>query len=251
MFSRLFGHGRNASAAPQAPPGVRLYAIGDIHGRVDLLQRLHQQIVADGADGPERKLVVYLGDYVDRGDHSRQVIEMLIEPPPDGFERVLLMGNHEEMMGTFLEDASIGPAWFANGGDATLFSYGVGAPDGVVGEARIIAMQQAIREKLPDTHRQFLRALQLYHVEGDYLFVHAGMRPGRAIEDQDHRDLLWIRDAFLSSQARHAHCVVHGHTIVEEPEFHDNRIAIDTGAFFSNVLTCLVLEGDARRLLQT
>jgi len=240
--------------APRAkctPEGTRLYAIGDIHGRVDLLRRLHETIRDDAASYPGRRVLIYLGDYVDRGEHSREVINLLLDAPPDGFETHYLMGNHEEMMCAFLEDLSVGQAWMFNGGDATLLSYGVGAPEGLLGETRIAAMQQGLRDALPDAHRTFLRGLALLHIEGDYLFAHAGIRPGVAPDDQAGHDLMWIREPFLSSRADHGYCVVHGHTIVAEPEFHPNRIAIDTGAYYTNRLTCLVLEDDTGRVLQT
>jgi len=237
--------------AARTPEGTRVYAIGDIHGRADLLLRLHKLIAEDAATAAAGRLVlVYLGDYVDRGEGSRQVIELLLESPLQGFETVWLRGNHEELMSTFLEDVSISETWMLNGADATLMSYGVDVP-AKNGGADMEAAQQALRAALPAAHRKFLKALRPSHVEGGYLFVHAGVRPGVALHDQDPQDLIWIRQPFLSSDADHGHCVVHGHTIVSEPEFHANRIAIDTGAYFSNTLTSLVLDGEDRRLLQT
>lgn len=249
MFGKLLRS--RDDRAPRAPHATRLYAVGDIHGRIDLLRALHDRIRDDARDYAGRRVLIYLGDYVDRGDGSRQVIELLLDHPLDRFETIRLMGNHEDMMSGFLEDASIGPAWMINGGDATLASYGVDAPAEPVGKTRIRALQQAFNEVLPPRHRGFLRALGERHVEGDYLFVHAGVRPGVAPDRQDRQDLLWIREPFLSSTADHGHCVVHGHTTVTEPEFHANRIAIDTGAYYSGTLTCLVLEDAERRVLQT
>lgn len=252
MFERLLrSKDEQGRRAAHTPEHTRIYAIGDIHGRVDLLRRLHERIRGDAEGYSGRRVLVYLGDYVDRGEWSRQVIDLLLDEPLDGFETVRLQGNHEDMMSAFLEDASIGPAWMFNGGDATLFSYGIGAPPDLIGEERVAAMQQDFRGALPAAHRDFLRGLLLQHVEGDYLFVHAGIRPGVAQDDQDPQDLMWIRETFLQSEDDHGSCVVHGHTIVEEPEFHPNRIAIDTGAYFSNTLTCLVLEDAERRIIQT
>lgn len=252
MFGKLLRfRDDHAPRTTRAPDATRLYAVGDIHGRVDLLRGLHDSIRADARGYAGRRVLIYLGDYVDRGDNSRQVIELLLDHPLDGFETIHLMGNHEDMMSGFLEDASIGQAWMINGGDATLASYGVGAPAEPVGETRIRALQQAFNEVLPPRHRGFLRALGEHHIEGDYLFTHAGIQPGVAPDRQDRQDLLWIREPFLSSKADHGHCVVHGHTTVTEPEFHANRIAIDTGAYYSNTLTCLVLEDAERRVLQT
>ncbi|MEE8334666.1 MAG: metallophosphoesterase family protein [Alphaproteobacteria bacterium] len=251
FWKRLQSRDDPAQRSARAPEGSRLYAVGDIHGRVDLLRGLHDRI-RDDADGyAGRRALIYLGDYVDRGDGSRQVIELLLDDPLDGFEIILLMGNHEEMMSSFLEDASIGQAWLINGGDTTLLSYGVDAPADLIGEQRIRVLQQAFNEALPTRHRGFLRALSEQHTEGDYLFAHAGVRPGVAPDQQDRQDLLWIREPFLSSRADHGHCVVHGHTTVKEPEFHANRIAIDTGAYYSDTLTCLVLEDVEQRVIQT
>jgi len=252
MLKKLFGARLQPQAEPAAPEDARVYVIGDIHGRYDLLRRLRAQIVED-AEGAavSRKVVVYLGDYVDRGDSSKQVIELLIAAPLDGFESVFLSGNHEAMMLGFLDDPSVGAMWLHNGGDATLFSYGVGIGSGANAEQRMIAMQAGLRAKLPDSHLAFLRALRPYHAEGDYLFVHAGIQPGVPVKEQTAEALFWIREEFLYSREDHGHCVVHGHTIVSEPEFRPNRIGIDTGAFFTNTLTCLVLERTDQRILHT
>lgn len=240
-----------APRAPRTPEGTRLYAIGDIHGRADLLLRLHELVRDDAAGCSGRRVLIYLGDYVDRGLQSRAVIDLLLDGTPDGFETHHLMGNHEELMSAFLEDVSAWEIWMFNGGDATLLSYGVDAPAGPLDGTGTEAMQQGFRKALPEAHRAFLRGLALCHIEGDYLFTHAGLRPGVAPDEQAPHDLRWIREPFLSSTADHGYCVVHGHTIVPEPEFHPNRIAIDTGAYYTNRLTCLVLEGEDRRVLQT
>jgi serine/threonine protein phosphatase 1 len=252
MLSRFFGRRPSPRAAPEAPSGTRIYAIGDIHGCDVLLERLHGLIRADAADADSlRKVIVYLGDYVDRGEGSRRVIDMLVAGPPPGFEAVYLCGNHEEMTLSFLEDSAIAPMWMMNGGNATLYSYGVRFGDAATPEARYFAMQKAFRAALPESHLDFLRGLAPYYVEGDYLFVHAGVAPGRPLEEQQRQDLLWIRDEFLDSSADHGYCVVHGHSIVDEPDQRPNRIAIDTGAYYSGTLTCLVLEGDERRFLHS
>jgi serine/threonine protein phosphatase 1 len=150
-----------------------------------------------------------------------------------------------------LENAAIGTMWLHNGGDATIYSYGVRIASPVAVDRRYFEMQQALRENLSDRHLAFFRDLDPYHTEGGYLFVHAGVQPGIPIEKQTSQDLLWIREEFTASQADHGHCVVHGHTIFTEPEIRPNRIGIDTGAYFSNVLTCLVLEGTEQRFIQT
>lgn len=236
------------------PEGTRVYAIGDIHGRVDLLRSLQDMIVADSVDSPAaRNVLVYLGDYVDRGDSSRQVIEFLMKQHIQGFEIVHLIGNHEEMMLTFLDDPSIGPNWIGNGGGETLLSYGIHNPGhrAVLEPDTLEMLSRALAAELPIEHFNFLHDLATSHVEGDYMFVHAGIMPGVALDLQTRADLLWIRDEFLSSQADHGKCIVHGHTITREVAFPGNRIGIDTGAFYSGVLTCLVLQGQDRKLIQT
>lgn len=234
------------------PPDTRVYAIGDIHGRADLLRRLHAMIAEDAARAAEReKVAVYLGDYIDRGLESRAVIDLLIDAPPAGVKPVRLKGNHEAMLLRFLEDASVGPAWIAYGGAETLFSYGVAPPSPADEADGFEAARRALAERLPERHRAFLAALPLAHRIGDYFFVHAGIRPGVPIEDQDEDDLLWIRDPFLHSNADHGCVVVHGHSIRREVEFRPNRIGVDTGAFATGVLTALVLAGDRRDILQT
>ena len=243
---------RGAAAVPAVPAGSRIYAIGDVHGRLDLLTRLHALIAADAADAPAyRRVIVYLGDYIDRGPDSRGVIDLLLQPPP-GFERVYLLGNHEDYLLQFLEHAEVGPHWGAYGGLATLASYGVQPPSGFMPPATDFEIaRRALADRIPPAHVGFLRGLKLTHAEGGYLFVHAGVKPGVALAEQQAEDLLWIRDAFLESTDDFGACVVHGHTIVETPEQHANRIAIDTGAFATGTLTALVLDGAERRFIQT
>jgi diadenosine tetraphosphatase ApaH/serine/threonine PP2A family protein phosphatase len=251
MFERLRRRAAEARPAAEAPPGTRVYAVGDIHGRSDLLDRMHDMIRVDALSRPEaEKVVIYLGDYVDRGDDSRGVVARLIERPLAGFRMVALCGNHEAFLLRFLDDPEIGPAWIANGGDATLYSYGVNWRP-AFGEGDLAGVSEAFRRVLPADHLDFFRALALSDVEGDYLFVHAGIRPDVALAAQSPDDLMWIRGEFLESDADHGHVVVHGHTITETPELRDNRIGIDTGAFATGRLTCLVLDGADRRLLQT
>jgi len=249
MFGRLFRRGDRAP--PRIPDGERIYAIGDVHGRVDLLQDLHEMIRADAAKAPgPRCTTIYLGDLIDRGNHSRQVIDLLLTKPLPGFAAVHLLGNHEDSLLRFLDDAAIGDNWLTYGGDTTLFSYGVGLH--VAGAlAPMTVLQERLRAALPAAHLAFLRAMPLTHQRGDYLFVHAGIRPGVALDEQARTDLLWIRDEFLSASTDHGMVVVHGHSISRKVEMKSNRIGIDTGAYFSGRLTALVLEGETRRLLQT
>ena len=249
LFKKL---GKDSHGNPRVPEGIRVYAIGDIHGRADLLSALHERILAHAAEAPPigRKIVVYLGDYVDRGPESRQVIDTLLDSPLTEFETVCLKGNHDYVMQSFLRDPEIGPDWIRFGGDAALMSYGVNPP---LSSARdkLHETQEAFVRALPRSHREFLENLQLYTVIGDYAFVHAGIRPGTRIDLQSVDDLLWIRDPFLRSRKEHDFTIVHGHTICGVPDVRPNRIGIDTGAYASNVLTCLVLEKDGKSFLST
>lgn len=236
------------------PEATRIYAIGDIHGRADLLREMHGKIRAD-AEGQSlyRKIVVYLGDFIDRGSDSREIIDMMIEDPlaDAGFQSRCLMGNHERSLLDFLENPEAGPNWVIYGGEATLLSYGIGHPRGNGMDDRWAWIQNRLRESIPPSHLKFLKSLEPGHIEGGYLFVHAGIRPGIPLEKQELKDMLWIRNDFLKSKIDHGFCVVHGHTVSPEPEFHPNRIGIDTGAYSSGKLTCLVLEDQARRIIQT
>ena len=233
---------------PAVPDGTRVYAIGDIHGRMDLLGRLLRRIGTDALRArAERKVLVCLGDYVDRGPASRAVLDCLAGTPMPGFETHFLLGNHEDIMLTFLTDPGFGANWVANGGDATLESYAVEVPDprlGCFGANDFRRAARELRAALPKTHLAFLRGLERSHIEGDYLFVHAGIRPGVALVKQNPDDLIWIRRDFVADTRAHEKLVVHGHTIVDEPEVRPNRIGIDTGAWRSGHLTALVLEGD-------
>lgn len=234
---------------PRIGPGERIYSIGDIHGRHDLLRQLHGMIESDAAGHDGKNTVVYLGDCIDRGDHSRAVIDELLDAPLPGFEAVTLMGNHEQTLLDFLQHPRAAAGWLQWGGRETLASYGVHLQSNARPEPEEI--RDRLDSELPRRHLDFFRNLQMMHVAGDYLFVHAGIRPGVTLQEQRNEDLLWIREDFINSRQQHEHIVVHGHSISEEVEFHSNRIGIDTGAYCTGVLTCLVLEGEERRLLQT
>ncbi len=268
MFPRLAGRylrSRPANGGPTVsgrgatvPPGTRVYAVGDCHGCLDALRGLRAAIVADsaGADagGPRarRRVVVYLGDYVDRGPDSRAVLDLLIGEPLAGFETIHLLGNHEAFMRGFLDGEDVASAWLRNGGVETLSSYGldVAALNGPWPGGDRPALRDALTAAMPEAHRVFLDGLVLSHTEGDYYFAHAGIRPGVPLEHQGENELLWIREPFLSSTADHGKVVVHGHSVARKPEVRPNRIGIDTGACFGGKLTALVLEGDRHRFIQ-
>ncbi len=256
MFG-LFGKRRKRRAAkdasaPRVDADMRLYAIGDIHGRLDLLEALLAKISADrAAHEAARHKLIFLGDYVDRGNHSRELLDLFSQGPIDGFETIYLRGNHEDFLLRFLDDSKGGSNWLYYGGANTLISYGIQASPLEADPNRLIAIQQKLRAALPDSHLTFLRGLEFSYVVGDYFFVHAGVRPGTALAEQSKEDLLWIRDKFLASTADHGSVVVHGHSVRMRPEMLANRIGIDTGAYDTGVLTCLVLQGEGQWLLQT
>jgi serine/threonine protein phosphatase 1 len=231
------------------PDGLRIYAIGDIHGRFDLLRALYARIAAEIADSPPRESIeIYLGDYIDRGPQSAEVIEWLVSEQPACDRRICLMGNHEDMLIGALDSVSGMPVWLANGAWETLMSYDVIPPMQARGKP-VADAHRAFLAALPRSHRAFVESLRMAFECGPYLFVHAGIRPGVSLEEQDVHDVLWIREEFLFSDADFGRIVVHGHTPAEEPEVRPNRINIDTGAVFTGRLTCLVLEGESRRFL--
>jgi serine/threonine protein phosphatase 1 len=249
-------HGPGATEAHHEPAieaGRRLYAIGDIHGEVALLDALHARIIEDARDAEcdAVKVFIYVGDYVDRGPDSRAVVEMVARSGLTGFETVHLKGNHEDMMLRFLDgDRDIGSLWLFNGGAETLESYGVTAPSPSNTDG-LAAARAELARLLPAAHLDFLRGLRRWYRDGDYLFVHAGVRAGVALDDQRDEDLMWIREGFLERDQGLGGMVVHGHTPTAEPDLRVYRIGIDTGAFFSGRLTCLVLEGTSRCVLST
>ncbi|MCC7166193.1 MAG: serine/threonine protein phosphatase [Rhodospirillales bacterium] len=235
------------------PAGTRVYAIGDIHGRADLLDAMLALVAADArGSAASRKIAVFMGDYVDRGPDSRGVIERLLQFNIPGIEPIYLKGNHEAMMLTFLDRPwETGPGWVWNGGGTAMASYGVACNSDDLGPLAMIDLARALDQALPDSHLEFLTRTVLSWDEGGLMFVHAGIRPGVPLLLQDPHDLMWIRDEFLAWEAPHERFVIHGHSITPEPEIRANRIGIDTGAWKSGRLTALVLEGDERRFLHT
>ncbi len=239
-----------AEPEPRTPEGMRLYAVGDIHGRDDLLAPLMADVAADGERHPDkRKIIVFLGDYVDRGLQSKQVIDRLVALKLDGFETVFLKGNHELAMLQFLGDAQFGRTWKYYGGLETLHSYGINELTLSDDSGDFERERERLIDILPVDHRQFLETLLSSTEYGDYFFAHAGVRPGVSLARQIEDDLLWIRDDFLQSRASFGKVVVHGHTPAESATFKSNRIGIDTGAYMTGVLTCLVLDGLSRGVI--
>jgi serine/threonine protein phosphatase 1 len=235
-----------APAPAALPPGVRVYAVGDVHGCLEQLTALHQAIAADLVERPlhsnARAVLVHLGDYIDRGPDSAGVVARLMAPFAAPPEVVCLMGNHEDLLLGALEGRrGSAEVWLANGGVESLQSWGVPwrtAPSRWAG-------------LLPAAQIEFLRGLKLLHRLGGYVFVHAGLRPGVPMEAQTRQDMLWIREPFLSSDAKLGAVVVHGHTPeASAPVVRANRIGLDTGAVLGGVLSCAVLEGEMMGFLQ-
>ncbi len=250
-FTRFWHSEDERDFRPAVPTGVRLYAIGDIHGRDDLFADLLHRIERDRATRKRaRHVLVFLGDFIDRGPASAQVIERLIGLCNGPTRTACIMGNHEEVLLRILDgdDAIVGD-WLRFGGDRCMDSYGLdGAALATLGAHEAGA---AIRAAIPAAHRIFLQGLADSFQAGDYLFVHAGIRPGVPLAEQSRRDLRWIRAPFLDHSDRHEYVVVHGHTISEAIVETPGRIGIDTGAYCSGVLTALAFEGDRRWAIQT
>ena len=225
----------------QLNPSDRLYVIGDIHGRLDLLDKLIDAIHRDVEAHNGESLTVTLGDYVDRGPNSRGVIDRLLTNPFPG-DYVALKGNHEALLETFLNRPDIGNYWRQLGGLETLHSFGVPVAPLMMGKNFEQAAEQ-LRATLSPAQLNFLKSLKISLTVGRFFLCHAGVRPGVPLDRQSEEDLLWIRDEFLNSDADFGKTVVHGHTPISAPDFRPNRINIDTGAFATGRLTCLVAAG--------
>ncbi|NTE83264.1 serine/threonine protein phosphatase [Agrobacterium tumefaciens] len=232
------------------PASFPIYAIGDVHGSLDLLLQAERKILADLGPDPSPALLVLLGDYVDRGRDSRGVLEHLLQPPPAPLRRIALCGNHEQLFHDFLENPQQNMHWLDFGGRQTLLSYGVDIDYFLQkGRLRLQPFRDALLGAIPQTHRQLLSSLPIYARIGPYIFVHAGLRPGLPLEAQTDEDMLWIREPFLSQGAGLDLVVIHGHTPVTEPETGPQRIGIDTGAFTTGRLTVLRLSDAGLHLI--
>lgn len=244
----MLGRRRSNSPAAAVPGGQRVYAIGDVHGRLDLFETLIEAIERDDAgSSPAMTTMVLLGDLVDRGLESAGVIARAREWQRGRNVRILT-GNHEEMFLRSFEDIDVLRHFLRFGGRETVLSYGIDKPR--FARAELEEVQQILHEVVPQEDIEFLRSFEDIIMIGGYLFVHAGIQPDTPVDKQEPRELRWIREPFLSHTQPHEQVVVHGHTISEEPEDRGNRIGIDTGAFRSGKLTALVLEGTSRRYLQ-
>jgi serine/threonine protein phosphatase 1 len=235
---------------PSLPAGLRIYAVGDIHGRLDLLNKLLARINTDITLRPTvRPVYVFLGDYIDRGSSSRETIDRLIEHGKTN-KSVFLKGNHELIAIKCLSDRSLFDQWLRLGGLETLVSYGV-PPETLANGKQIAELQSAFHSALPQAHFRFFRDLQNSFECGDFFFAHAGVKPNVELSRQKESDLLWIREEFLSSNDDFGKIIVHGHTPTSEIEVGPNRINIDTGAFATGRLTCLVIEDRSLSVIDT
>jgi serine/threonine protein phosphatase 1 len=235
---------------PSIPTGLRIYAVGDIHGRLDLLEELLSRIDADIARRPTaRPLYVFLGDYIDRGAFSRETIDRLIQLGK-ARECIFLRGNHERIALKCLSDRNLFDQWMRLGGLDTLLSYGI-APAQLASGKPIVELQAAFHGAVPLAHFGFFRDLQSSFTCGDFFFVHAGVRPGVELSRQVENDLLWIREEFLLSTEDFGKVIIHGHTPTSGIEVEPNRINIDTGAFATGRLSCLVIEGTSLAVIDT
>ena len=242
---------RASEAMPSGPRGSRAYVVGDVHGRLDLLNALLAEIEREIAERPPRKtLLVFLGDLIDRGPSSAQVVERLRTYVRICVRCFFILGNHEEVLLRILDgDASLIQSWLRFGGAECLKSYGADPVEISVldGESAI----EAVRAAIPAEHQEFVRGFVDTCRYGDYLFVHAGIRPGVPLDQQLQSDLRWIREPFLLDESDHGCVVVHGHTIAAEVEERPNRIGIDTGAYRTGILTALAVEGAQHWYLDT
>lgn len=238
---------RKAKPRYAVPPGVRVYAIGDVHGCLDQLNRVLEAIDQDVGSYQGKSQLVLLGDLVDRGPQSAEVIERILGGGLPTDTSAVIMGNHEQaMLECYQGGVATYGSWLQFGGVQTLESYGLSRQEIFAPSFDLAA---GMRRSIPPMHMQFLASFEDYVRVGDYLFVHAGIRPGVPLEKQSARDLRWIRREFLDDTGEHGFMVVHGHSIVPKIQFHKNRIALDTGCYLSGQLSALALEADTVKVL--
>jgi serine/threonine protein phosphatase 1 len=248
IFGLWKSRGTDAKSVASIPENLRLYVVGDVHGRADLVERLAGKIAGEMADAPEKVLTLFLGDYIDRGMRSSDVVARLSARDfPTEIET--LRGNHEQAMLEAFDDERVFDFWRKIGGLETLASYKIDVTLVRLGQ-NYSGARADLQKRVPSRHIDFLNNLPVTKQIGDYFFCHAGVKPRIPLDRQQVNDLISIRDEFLNSRIDHGKVVVHGHTPVEEPDFRPNRINIDTGAYLTNRLTCLVLQGASRRILE-
>jgi serine/threonine protein phosphatase 1 len=247
----MLGFGKaKAGQRASVGEGRRVWAVGDVHGCIDLLQALVTQIlVMQSMLQPAR--IIFLGDYVDRGPSSRAVLDFLSDfQMRQAISASFIRGNHDHMMMEFLSKPEAGPSWKAIGGASTLSSYGVTPPPDHASPAVWKLVWAQFKAAVPLAHRIFLESLSSSLEEGDYFFTHAGIVPGKSLDRQNPKDLMWIRNRFLQDQRVASKIVVHGHTPAAMPHSDHRRIGVDTGAYASGELTAVCLDGPERRFLQ-
>jgi serine/threonine protein phosphatase 1 len=248
FFRSLFAADVPEPDLPRVPPGQRVYAVGDVHGRLDLFEAMIDAIEHDDdAGGAADTTVILLGDLVDRGPDSAGVLRMARAWQARRRVRILA-GNHEEMFLNSFDNAEMLRHFLRHGGKQTILSFGV--PRRVLSSPDIAEVQNAMRQHVPRAEREYIATFEDMIAIGDYVFVHAGIDPSVPLSDQRLSDLRWIREPFLSHGEPHGPVIVHGHTISDDPEDRGNRIGIDTGAYGSGRLTALVLEGTRRRFIE-
>jgi serine/threonine protein phosphatase 1 len=247
----MFMFSRSPPSPPAGPPGYRAYAVGDVHGRLDLLDALLDEIHRDiERRGAKDVVLVFLGDLIDRGPDSAGVVERLRTYRRDGVRTIFLLGNHEEVLLRILDgDAALITQWRWFGGSECLESYGVD-PQQLANLGDEAALE-IVRGAIPAEHVEFLKSFVDTFRFGDYLFVHAGVRPGVPLQDQQQSDLRWIRDPFLLDGSDHGFVVVHGHTISRRIDERPNRIGIDTGACATGILSAIGIDGKERWYMDT
>jgi serine/threonine protein phosphatase 1 len=252
LFSR-WSPKRDVRRSAPSTAGRLVYAIGDVHGRLDLLKPLIRGLAEDAlaSSVEERPMLVFLGDYIDRGPGSKGVVDCVLSLKAQGaFEVRCIKGNHEEALLQFLDDTAFGATWMEHGGHATLASYGVQPPASRTDQEGWQVTRDALAKALPPRHLAFYRSLELMFTLGDYAFVHAGVRPGVPLDQQAERDMLWIRGDFLRFKQSFGKVIVHGHTPMDEPQVTEHRLNLDTGAYATGILTAARLDNEGQRILQ-
>ena len=234
-----------------APDNTVLYAIGDLHGHYSAYKMLYTLIEIEASKRPDLKhIVIFLGDYIDRGPDSSKIIESLRNLKSDAIQNVFLIGNHEYSFLEYMKDPHANEQWLQFGGIQTVQSYGCLINDGPILPSEIEVLQKKLNSRVPKEHLNFLNSLDHMSIYGDYAFVHAGIRPGLPLSEQKNEDLRFIREPFLSWEEPHEKCIIHGHSITKEPEIKQNRINVDTGLYKFGTLTCCVLKDETVSLIQ-